>query len=177
MARQLKAGGFALRFVRGWRQLLAIPPSTPDVIVVDYDAAGQSDDGARTSLSAHRLVTLLVRQLSGQPTALILQTELDFVEVEDLALAGVDAIISSRLGAHVCVEQIAAALARRRARLARHKAPRAADRPVAVAVSRPLGRDTPCATVPVLTPRSNLTAEAAFAHALPAPSAPPLSPA
>ncbi|HEX6122104.1 MAG TPA: hypothetical protein VFY89_03035 [Ktedonobacterales bacterium] len=182
LARQLKARGFELRCVRVWHQLLTTPLATTDIILVDYDAAGHSDDGARTPLSAHRLVTLLARHLSGQPTALILHTELDFAEIEDLALAGIDAIISSKHGTPTSLDQIAAALSRRRARTRRARPSPAERAPAPLAAApRAGGQDASCATVPVLTPHSTphapLAAAPIFAHVLPAPLASPLPPA
>jgi DNA-binding NarL/FixJ family response regulator len=188
LARQLKEQDFELRFVRDWHQLLtgphAAPDVTPDVVLVDYDAAGHSDDGARTPLSAHRLVTLLARHFSGQPTALILHTELDFAEVEDLALAGVDAFISSKHGASVCADQITAALARRRARLRQRRSGPSNRASAAGHAPAPTpqrtghtGDERSCATVPVLT--SDVSdvpgADLAFAHALPTMLPPSLS--
>ncbi|MBF6590365.1 MAG: hypothetical protein IVW57_07515 [Ktedonobacterales bacterium] len=133
LAHQLQTTGFELRTVRTWSQLLTLTTPPPDAILIDYDAVGVGADGARAGVSAHRLVTLLARQLSQLPTALIVLTELDFAEIEDLAHVGVHAFISLSFGATGCVDLIRAALTRRRAR-------------------RLPGTRGACAVVPVLTP-------------------------
>jgi hypothetical protein len=134
LARALHEAGYRLHTVRNSDALLAAPAS--DVILVDYDEIGRTSDGVAAPVSAHRLVTLLARQIATQPTALIVMSDLDFAEVEDLARAGVHAFLSPCQPASVCLDDIRAAVNRRHAR-------------------RPRALQTDCLIVPVLTPVSD----------------------
>jgi hypothetical protein len=135
LARALHAAGYRLRAVRNWDALLEVPAPAPDVILVDYDEIGHTSDGVAAPVSAHRLVTLLARQLATQPTALIVMSNLDFAEVEDLAHAGVHALLSPHQPTSVCLDDIRAAVKRRHAR-------------------RRYAHQMGCSIVPVLTPDS-----------------------
>jgi hypothetical protein len=75
-------------------QLLeAIDRIRADVVLIDMDAADLMYDGLQ-NLSGYRLVTLLLRQLAHRPVAIVVMTALDFAEIDELARAGVHAIVS-----------------------------------------------------------------------------------
>lgn len=137
LASGLRAAGFDLRVARSWDALLAVRNPIPAIILVDYDDAGQSHDGAGMTISGHRLVTLLARQVAREQTALIVLTNLDYAEVEDLAHAGVHAFVSPRQAVSLCLDDMLAACKRQQTRR------------TAALRSRPF---VPVLTVPVLTP-------------------------
>jgi transposase len=113
---RLRQENFDLRYVAAWNRLQeAIDCIQADVVLVDMDAADQMYDGIQ-NLSGHRLVTLLARQLQKRPIGLVVMTCLDFAEIEDLARAGIHAMVSPLMGAQSLIEQLRFALycARRR---------------------------------------------------------------
>jgi DNA-binding NarL/FixJ family response regulator len=140
---ELHATGYAVRTVQSGDALLGEHMPSPDIILVDLDAKGRSDDGSGMTVSGHRLVTLLARQLTRHTTALVVMTDLDFAEVEELARVGVHAFLSPRQPVHVCLDDIRAAVKRQHAR-------RRGTRRVAchvVPVLTPLDRDAAVAVV------------------------------
>ena len=116
LADALRASDIEVHIVRSWDQLLAARTLLPDVILVDYDVIGIGLDGGPTSVSGHRLVTLLAHELANQPAALIVFTALDYAEIEDLAQAGVHAFISPDTSHADGVALVRASVARQRAR-------------------------------------------------------------
>jgi len=150
-ASELRAAGIDLRFVPSWDALLGPRRQVADVILVDYDEAGRSSDGAPMTLSGHRLVTLLARHLARERTALIVLTDLDYAELEDLAQAGVHAFLSTHQAVAVHVADVLAAIKRRQLRRT------SARMPLPVVV-----------TVPVLTPIAHVDEALVAAHASPA---------
>jgi transposase/AmiR/NasT family two-component response regulator len=112
----LRQENFGLRYVAAWNRLPeAIDRMQADVVLVDMDAADQTSDGIQ-HLSGHRLVTRLARQVQKRPIGLVVMTHLDFAEIEDLARAGIHAVVSPGADAHALIEQVRFALycARRR---------------------------------------------------------------
>jgi CheY-like chemotaxis protein len=106
----LRQENFGLRYVTAWNRLPeAIDRIQADVVLVDMDAADQMSDGIK-HLSGHRLVTRLARQLHKRPIGLVVMTRLDFAEIEDLARAGIHAVVSPRADAPALIEQLRFAL-------------------------------------------------------------------
>lgn len=110
LAPVLRAAGCEVRTVRRWDGLLdAIERECVTAILVDLDAANRAAQGAQGAQGAHgaparagmvsgtRLVSLLARQARDKRFALIVQTELDFVEIEELIRQGIHALIHPRL--------------------------------------------------------------------------------
>ncbi len=109
----LHHANYSLRTAPSWERLLAdADEHGADAVLVDMDAADAAHATHRLSMSGHRLVTLLARQLGGRRTTLVVLTRLDFAEIEDLARAGVGVILSPNVSPAHSVEQIDAALER-----------------------------------------------------------------
>ncbi|MGO8951257.1 MAG: transposase [Ktedonobacterales bacterium] len=118
IAAGLRQESYDLRHVATWNRLPeAIDRVQADVVLVDMDAVDLMCDGAQ-SMSGHRLVTLLARQLAQRPIALVVMTRLDFSEIEDLARAGVHAVVSPSTSAQSLIEQVRVALDSARKRCA-----------------------------------------------------------
>jgi transposase len=116
LAQGLRNAQFELRFVADWdRMPEAAERIAADVVLVDMDAADAASQGTRGP-SGFRLVRVLARQTNGRPVALVVITGLDYVEIEDLARAGITALLPPRLTAKALVTHLYAAVAR-----ARHK--------------------------------------------------------
>jgi transposase len=116
LAHALRNAQFDLRFVADWdRMPEAVERIAADIVLVDLDAAEATSRTTRGP-SGYRLVSVLARQIAGQATALVVMTGLDFVEIEELARAGITALVSPRLAPKALAAQLYAALAR-----ARHK--------------------------------------------------------
>jgi transposase/AmiR/NasT family two-component response regulator len=112
----LREARFDLRYVAAWNRLPeAIDRIRADIVVIDMDAADLMCDGFQ-NISGHRLVMLLTQQLAHRPVALVVMTRLDFVEIEDLARAGVHAIVSPAISAYAFIEQARIALQNARKR-------------------------------------------------------------
>jgi transposase len=108
----LRGAGYAVRAVASWDRLVdAVEHIRADAVLLDLDAA---DHGARSrhGVSGHRIATLLARSAGKRSAALIVLTRLDYAEVEDLARAGVAALVSPHLSTRALVAQLRALLAR-----------------------------------------------------------------
>lgn len=117
VAAGLRAARCSVRAVTSWdRLLLHDTPCVADIVLVDLDAVDRARAQGTRGLSGYRLVTLLTRQIARTPTALIIQTLLDYTEIEDLVRRGVQDIISPRLDAEECVQRILAVPGRRTSR-------------------------------------------------------------
>jgi DNA-binding NarL/FixJ family response regulator len=143
----LREAGFDVRYARTWEALLAPRGPEPALILVDYDDAGRCADGAGMSVSGHRLVTLLARHCARERTALVVLTNLDYAEVEDLAHAGVHAFVSPRQSVSICLDDVLAAVKRQQSRRSAARHARLSVPVVTVPVLTP-----PVLTPPVLTP-------------------------
>jgi DNA-binding NarL/FixJ family response regulator len=103
----LRAARCQVRAADSWSQLLEdADHSTVDVVLVDLDAADRDRRGHFLDMSGHRLVTLLARRSALRHFALMIQTALDFAEVEDLLRLGVHGLVrpdtpDEDLGPHV----------------------------------------------------------------------------
>jgi len=107
IAVRLHKENFDLRYVEQLPE--AIDQIRADVVLIDMDAADLMYDGLQ-NLSGYRLVTLLLRQLAHRPVAIVVMTALDFAEIDELARAGVHAIVSPGINSHAFVEQVRTAL-------------------------------------------------------------------
>ncbi len=116
LATALRNAQFDVRCVAAWDRLPeAAERINADIVLVDMDVVDrEAADSGR--LSGHRLVTLLARLLARRPTALVVMTRLDFAEIEDLARAGIHALISPQTGPRRLVQYIQAAMERVRER-------------------------------------------------------------
>lgn len=116
LATALRNAQFEVRCVAAWDRLLeAAERITADIVLVDMDVV-EKEAAASGRLSGHRLVTLLARLLARRPTALVVMTRLDFAEIEDLARAGVHALISPQTGTRRLVQSLQTAMERVRER-------------------------------------------------------------
>jgi transposase len=135
LAQELHNAQLDLRFVADWdRMPEAVERIAADIVLVDMDAAEAASRDAR-GFSAHRLVSMLARQLAARATALVVITRLDYAEIEDLARAGITALIPPRLAPRALVEHLYAALAhvrqRRGSRVVYREPPTVAPEPPA----------------------------------------------
>lgn len=139
VATALRNAQFEIRSVAAWDRLPeAVERVQADIVLVDMDVV-ERETAQSGRLSGHRLVTLLARQLTRRPTALVVMTHLDFAEIEDLARAGISALIPPQAGARRLVQLIQAALERTRERYRRESVCRAVTVPVADAAVIPGG--------------------------------------
>lgn len=118
---RLSHENFDLRYVDQLPEAVDRIPA--DVVLVDIDAADLLYDGLQ-NLSGYRLVTLLLRQLAHRPIAVVVMTARDFAEIDELARAGVHAILSPAINSHAFVEQVRSALNHARRRHAHHMSER-----------------------------------------------------
>ncbi|HLY30217.1 MAG TPA: transposase [Ktedonobacterales bacterium] len=97
LAKQLREARCELLLTASWERLVAGCEKTlADIVLVDYDAAERARHSGRQHLSGHRLVSLLARGLAAQarerPLTLVVLTQLDYAELEDLMRLGVHAL-------------------------------------------------------------------------------------
>lgn len=104
LAPALRAAGCEVRTVERWDGLLdAIERQWIAAILIDLDAANRAAPGTRgvaahtRMLSGNRLVSLLARRARDKRFALIVQTVLDFAEIEELIHQGIHALVHPRL--------------------------------------------------------------------------------
>lgn len=105
--------GVTFSWVTQWARLLHaedLPAS--GIVLVDLDAANRDAADTVATPSGFRLTKLLARATRAS-SALVVLTHLDYVEIEDLAQAGVRALIDPRLGAQECAARILATAAPR----------------------------------------------------------------
>lgn len=122
LAAALRGARLDVRAVASWDRLPeGIERIAAAVVLVDMDAADRGGKG-RSGLSGHRIVTLLARQLAGRGIALVVLTGLDFAEVEDLARAGVSALVAPDTTTKALVALIRSTITRREQRPASHAA-------------------------------------------------------
>ncbi len=137
----LRAARLNLRAVASWERLPdGIERIAAALVLVDLDAADRASVGG-AALSGHRIVSLLARRLAGRGVALVVLTRLDFAEIEDLARAGVTALVPSVATTKVLVAHLRAALARRVREHRRQAATAAGANPPASVVRAPRPRD------------------------------------
>ena len=116
----LRKAGIIVRTASSWERLLLIPDDELfDAVLVDLDAVERDSKGKRQTMSSHRLVSLLARQLATKPTALVVMTSLDYAEVEELARGGVHVFLTPDLTPNSCAEHIRARVGRIRTSLSR----------------------------------------------------------
>lgn len=121
---QLSGSSFELRRLVRWEQLLGeCERFQAGVVLLDLDEAERSPDLRDLGLSAHRLAHLLARDLKDKAAALVLVSERDYAEIEDLMRAGVHALLHPHSPAEWCVEQVRTAAARRKALHSRRRTP------------------------------------------------------
>lgn len=133
LAPALVAAGLTVRAVASWERLPeGAERIQPAVVLIDMDAADLGGKEQR-SLSGHRIVTLLARRLPNWHIALVVLTALDFAEIEDLARAGISALVPPDVSAKVLAGHLRAALARHNLRHhhRRDAAPRTVAAPLA----------------------------------------------
>jgi hypothetical protein len=115
----LGAAGREVRTVARWADLLnavaeemAADVEYTGVALVDLDAANLAAQG-RAALSGYRLLALLARHTRGGAFGLVVQTALDYSEIEDVArLGGVCALAHPHLADEQIAERIHRALRR-----------------------------------------------------------------
>ena len=135
VATALRSAQFEIRCVAAWDRLPeAVERIQADIVLVDMDVVEQ-ETAESGRLSGHRLVTLLARVVARRPTALVVITRLDFAEIEDLARAGISALIPPQAGARRLVQLIQAAMERARERHRRESVCPVATPPVADAAA------------------------------------------
>lgn len=89
----LRAVRYSVRAAPSWQRLLDEAEAHPvDAALVDLDAVEQDQCGHHLTMSSHRLVSLLARRARAYGFALVLQTALDYIEIEDLVRQGVQAL-------------------------------------------------------------------------------------
>ncbi|HEX6818461.1 MAG TPA: hypothetical protein VF120_08805 [Ktedonobacterales bacterium] len=118
------------------------------VVLLDLDEAERNADLRKLGVSAHRLCSLLGRELREKPVALVLLTRMDYAEIEDLLRAGVSALLHPRHDAEMLAERVRIALRHRQRPLAAHR-PVAAQAGVDV-VARSSRPEPAASTGPVL---------------------------
>ncbi len=97
-----------------WEQLLDESERvTNGIVLLDLDEAERSSSLRALGISAHRLTSLILRDLREKPAALILLTRLDYAEIEDLLRAGVAALLHPRHDADILAARTQVALRRR----------------------------------------------------------------
>lgn len=91
----LRSADFTVRVVDDWRSLLDQVDRQPfAAVLVDLDAAQPVPRQPLHVISGYRLVALLARYATRHARcALLVQTALDFAEIEDLVRQGVDLLI------------------------------------------------------------------------------------
>jgi AmiR/NasT family two-component response regulator len=115
LGESLRAERCDLRVMRRWEELLeAIERHPPDAVLVDLDDVDRSRRDHLFGMSGHRLVSLLARVSAQHRSALLVQTALDFAEVQDLVRLGAHALIHPALADDQVSSHIHTALARMR---------------------------------------------------------------
>jgi DNA-binding NarL/FixJ family response regulator len=105
---------FEPRIVTRWEQLLDESERvTSGIVLLDLDEADRSSSLRSLGISAHRLCSLILRDLREKPAALILLTRQDYAEIEDLLLAGVAGLLHPRHDAEIMAARTQVALRRR----------------------------------------------------------------
>lgn len=136
VATALRNAQFEIRCVAAWDRLPeAVERIQADIVLVDMDVVEKETGEKSGQFSGHRLVTLLARLVARRPTALVVITRLDFAEIEDLARAGISALIPPQAGARRLVQLIQAAMERARERHRRASICPVATTPVADAAA------------------------------------------
>lgn len=109
----LRVAHYLVRVAPAWDQLLDDIEDRPvDAVLVDLDAVNRTQRGHIFDMSGHRLVSLLARLSLTRRFALLVQTALDFAEIEDLVRLGIHALIGPELADEQLVPLIHAALRR-----------------------------------------------------------------
>lgn len=109
----LRVAHYLLRVAPAWDQLLEDIDGHPvDAVLVDLDAVNRSQRGHIFDMSGHRLIALLARLSPTRRFALMVQTALDFAEIQDLVRLGTHALFGPDLADEQVVPQIHAALRR-----------------------------------------------------------------
>jgi DNA-binding NarL/FixJ family response regulator len=109
----LRLAHYLVRVVPAWDQLLdAIEGHPVDAVLVDLDGVNRGQRGHIFDMSGHRLVSLLARLSPTHRFALMVQTALDFAEIQDLVRLGTHALIGPDLADEQLVPHIHAALRR-----------------------------------------------------------------
>ena len=122
LAPALRAAGCEVRAVAQWEGLLdAIEGERTGATLIDLDAANRAahSDAPDASeaphgapvLSGHRLVSLLARRAREKRISLVVQTALDFAEIEELIHQGIHALIHPDLNDDVVAAYIVRAMA------------------------------------------------------------------
>jgi DNA-binding NarL/FixJ family response regulator len=119
----LANSSFELRRLAHWDQLLGeCERFQAGVVLLDLDEAERSPGLRELGLSAHRLAQLLARELKDKAAALVIVSERDYAEIEDLMRAGVHALLHPHSSAEWCLDQVRTAAARRKALYTRRRA-------------------------------------------------------
>ncbi|GEM_PF-5975835 len=99
LAERLREARCELVLAATWERLMVSCEKTlADVILVDYDAVERAYHAGtgRQRISGHRLVSLLARGLAAQtdkrPRALVVLSQMDYAELEDLVHLGIHAL-------------------------------------------------------------------------------------
>ena len=115
LGESLRAARCDLRVMPRWEELLeAIEHHPPDAVLVDLDEMDRRRQDHLFGMSGHRLVSLLARLSAQHRYALLVQTALDFAEIQDLVRLGAHALIHPALADDQVSSHIHAALARMR---------------------------------------------------------------
>jgi CheY-like chemotaxis protein len=109
----LRGAHYLVRIAPAWDQLLdAIEGHPVDAVLVDLDAVDRGQRGHIFDMSGHRLVSLLARLSPTRRFALMVQTALDFAEIQDLVRLGTHGLFGPDLADEELVPQIRGALRR-----------------------------------------------------------------
>ncbi|GAC1457837.1 MAG: hypothetical protein PVSMB4_17590 [Ktedonobacterales bacterium] len=109
----LRAGRYRVRTAPAWDQLLdSLDECAADIVIVDLDDANRGHGGHLFAMSGYRLVALLGRLATVRHFALIVQTALDYAEIEDLARHGTHALVSPETSGDNLLSAIQAATKR-----------------------------------------------------------------
>lgn len=91
----LGAGRYLVHTTAAWDQLLdRLDTCQVDVVIVDLDDANRCRRHHLFDMSGQRLVALLGRLAASRHFALVVQTALDFAEIDNLARQGIDTLVS-----------------------------------------------------------------------------------
>lgn len=94
LAASLRELGCVLSAAEDWQGLLEQADQLrADVVVVDLDAAHSFPQRSPAAMSGYRLVALLARRALRRRFALVVQTILDFSEIDDLMRQGVHMLV------------------------------------------------------------------------------------
>lgn len=110
----LRTAACAVRLADDWSDLLEqAERQQTDVVIVDLDAAQAQTQPRQPTMSGYRLVALLARRALRLGFVVLLQTRLDFSEVEDLMRQGIHLLVHPDLPDELLARHISDAIRHR----------------------------------------------------------------